>query len=775
MSETASLNCHTVWVQRSPTLLPRVLNLRHCDAFVTNFTAAEAGEQEGSYFEDVFRTVTADNVAVTVLRRRCADSTVGDSKPATANGKNDDAPGNTNEGKDNKAEQDMKQEENGETHEEDEKPEVKQNDKGAKKAPPKKKPKKEDTEEEDEDEEDEEEEDEEGDEGEEGDEADEEENKKKKKPIKEKAKKPAKKAKDGDDDMDDEGEEEEDEEMDEEVEDEEEEEAPKPKPKKEPTEPPVPVPAGKGIPLGHISNVEISLSRFKTQDQRLLHQYLYGQLCLDRNVKRNIKKFKGYEWAVGSAEYKAKLEETTKLENKQLRTMCEMLDLEKKGSASEMAQRIVGFLQQPGPNSPHARGSARPPPAPPASAPGGRPRRSAAVKVHNRGYSDEEYETDPETKVRGPKPTKEGSEDSDGSFNPSGSEEGDSDFDPEAGESAVAGPARKRKSTSSRRRPSKTGKKGRRGRPVKKVKPSKKVGRGRKPARSDSEEESENSESGSEAGSGSDAEESDTALIFTQPLTLQEPKSKRGRPSAVAAKARKPIAKNAKAAPAKRKAPTPPAKKKAAGKPVGRPPGKKAKKASSSEESGEGSEEEDAEEGSEDDDEESGVESEDGAGDKKAKRPPTDDEIKKYVKQILEGANLEEITMKTVCKQVYSHYPDFDLAHKKDFIKATVKSSTKPYRHIRVKELKKKEGKIKLRLNTALRRIGSVVRVYALIERISLLSGSAARAREADSEIGLAFFFREAPGRCSISSRHEQTKWRRPDFRPVVAPLATYF
>lgn len=44
----------------------------------------------------------------------------------------------------------------------------------------------------------------------------------------------------------------------------------------QPTEPPVPVPAGKGIPLGHISNVEVSLSRFKTQDQKLLHQYLYG-------------------------------------------------------------------------------------------------------------------------------------------------------------------------------------------------------------------------------------------------------------------------------------------------------------------------------------------------------------------------------------------------------------------------------------------------------------------------------------------------------------------
>lgn len=44
------------------------------------------------------------------------------------------------------------------------------------------------------------------------------------------------------------------------------------------------------------------------------------------------------------------------------------------------------------------------------------------------------------------------------------------------------------------------------------------------------------------------------------------------------------------------------------------------------------------------------------------------------MKEILEGANLEEITMKTVCKQVYAHYPDFDLAHKKDFIKTTVKS-----------------------------------------------------------------------------------------------------
>ncbi|KAJ6645424.1 Endocuticle structural glycoprotein SgAbd-2 [Pseudolycoriella hygida] len=63
--------------------------------------------------------------------------------------------------------------------------------------------------------------------------------------------------------------------------------------------------------------------------------------------------------------------------------------------------------------------------------------------------------------------------------------------------------------------------------------------------------------------------------------------------------------------------------------------------------------------------EESEVESEDS----------DDDEIKSYVKEILDEANLEEITMKTVCKQVYAKYPSFDLSHKKDFIKSTVKSA----------------------------------------------------------------------------------------------------
>lgn len=58
---------------------------------------------------------------------------------------------------------------------------------------------------------------------------------------------------------------------------------------------------------------------------------------------------------------------------------------------------------------------------------------------------------------------------------------------------------------------------------------------------------------------------------------------------------------------------------------------------------------------------------------KKEPQPPSDKELKGLIKKILDKANLEEVTMKTVVKQVYSKYPTFDLSDKKDFIKETVR------------------------------------------------------------------------------------------------------
>ncbi|CAH2284436.1 DEK isoform X1 [Pelobates cultripes] len=57
---------------------------------------------------------------------------------------------------------------------------------------------------------------------------------------------------------------------------------------------------------------------------------------------------------------------------------------------------------------------------------------------------------------------------------------------------------------------------------------------------------------------------------------------------------------------------------------------------------------------------------------KKLKKPPTDDELRETVKKLLADANLEDVTMKQICKKVNESYPNYDLSPRKKFIKATV-------------------------------------------------------------------------------------------------------
>lgn len=58
---------------------------------------------------------------------------------------------------------------------------------------------------------------------------------------------------------------------------------------------------------------------------------------------------------------------------------------------------------------------------------------------------------------------------------------------------------------------------------------------------------------------------------------------------------------------------------------------------------------------------------------KKKKSPPSDSELKKVVGEILKDADLEQVTMKNVVKQVYDKYSSFDLTSRKDYIKTCVK------------------------------------------------------------------------------------------------------
>ncbi|KAM8966948.1 protein DEK [Pelodytes ibericus] len=58
---------------------------------------------------------------------------------------------------------------------------------------------------------------------------------------------------------------------------------------------------------------------------------------------------------------------------------------------------------------------------------------------------------------------------------------------------------------------------------------------------------------------------------------------------------------------------------------------------------------------------------------KKLNKPPTDDELRETIKKLLADANLEEVTMKQICKKVTEIYPSYDLYARKKFIKSTVK------------------------------------------------------------------------------------------------------
>lgn len=58
---------------------------------------------------------------------------------------------------------------------------------------------------------------------------------------------------------------------------------------------------------------------------------------------------------------------------------------------------------------------------------------------------------------------------------------------------------------------------------------------------------------------------------------------------------------------------------------------------------------------------------------KTRKEPPTNSDLENIVKDLLDGADLEKVTMKSVCKQVYDMFPDHDLTSRKDFIKETVR------------------------------------------------------------------------------------------------------
>ncbi|XP_030408372.1 protein DEK isoform X1 [Gopherus evgoodei] len=291
---------------------------------------------------------------------------------------------------------------------------------------------------------------------------------------------------------------------------------------------------GKGQKLCEIERIQFFLSKKKTDELRNLHKLLYNRPGTVASLKKNVGQFSGFPFEKGSDQYKKKEEMLKKFRNAMLKSICEVLDLERSGVNNELVTRILNFLMHPKPS--------------------GKPL--------------------PKSKKT---PSKGGKK-----------------------ERSSSGTARK----------------------VKRTKCPEILS-----DESSSEEEDEKKEKAESSEEDKESEEEQPKKASKKEKAKQKMTSKN-----------KKAVKSA-----------------------------NIKKAdSSTTKKNQNSSKKDLESESEDS-------SDDEPLIKKLKKPPTDEDLKETVKKLLANANLEEVTMKQICKEVYESYPSYDLSERKDFIKNTVK------------------------------------------------------------------------------------------------------
>ncbi|XP_046578055.1 protein DEK-like [Haliotis rubra] len=318
----------------------------------------------------------------------------------------------------------------------------------------------------------------------------------------------------------------------------------------------VDVPEGSGAKLGECPRIEYKIAHLKADDLKPLHRIVFGKKGTSQEVKKNLRQFCGFSFSKEDKEYDKRVSIIGKLTLPVLKTICEVLDLERSGVKDDVVQRVMDFLMNPS-------DSGRKVPEPKKRGRASKERRDKGVKRKRA-----EKKEGKKKKKKTSKEDVESENDEDEDEDDEEPEENDKDEDDDADEDG------------------------------------------------DAEEEEESEE---------EVPKKKKAKLETPRKPKEEKREKKENDK-------------------KEK------KEKAA---------KKAEKKESKKKKVE-------EESDEDDSEDETL------GSKKT-GPPNNDELRDVVKKILDGANLEEVTMKTVVKQVYAKYPDFDLSDKKEFIKNTVK------------------------------------------------------------------------------------------------------
>ncbi|KAL1787853.1 DEK isoform X1, partial [Sigmodon hispidus] len=107
---------------------------------------------------------------------------------------------------------------------------------------------------------------------------------------------------------------------------------------------------GKGQKLCEIERIHFFLSKKKTDELRNLHKLLYNRPGTVSSLKKNVDQFSGFPFEKGSTQYKKKEEMPKKFRNAMLKSICEVLDLERSGVNSKLVKKILNFLMHPKPS-----------------------------------------------------------------------------------------------------------------------------------------------------------------------------------------------------------------------------------------------------------------------------------------------------------------------------------------------------------------------------------------------------------------------------------------
>ncbi|AWP15861.1 putative protein DEK [Scophthalmus maximus] len=381
---------------------------------------------------------------------------------------------------------------------------------------------------------------------------------------------------------------------------------------------------GSGDKLGEIPRTSFQITKMKPADLKPLHAILFDRPGKMAMMKKNLRLFNGFPFDADSEQYNKKREKLLKnsnFTNSKLKVVCGVLDLEKKGTHSDLVDRILTFLIAP-------KNSGK------------------RVPVKKKRKSKKKLSGDDDSKAKTKKASK--SKPSSSSSSPKKSKTGskskaivmDSSSD-EDEEDEKAGASAEAEGSDTEDKPS--------------------------------EKEEDQSDKSEEEESADEEEEEEEEVEDDE-----SPKSKSGRGKTAS---KKPAPMKRPRTPARKTGPPPPKKKRAKKdasdesdvdseadekpkkkKSAPTKPAAKTKKADSS--SNRKNNSNTADDSSDDDE----------PLIKMIKKSPSDEQLKETVQSLLKEADLEEMTMKQICQRVFDTFPDHDLTSKKDFIKQTVKS-----------------------------------------------------------------------------------------------------